>query len=96
MAGFYSVGAWLVIQVADVFCPAWGLPETALRLLIVAAQLCYPIEMVYSSTFDKTASGIYRTEPADPAETYDKSLKRTDYYVMIAILAISPAIVDGT
>lgn len=29
MSGFYIVGAWLIIQVADVFFPAWRLPETA-------------------------------------------------------------------
>ena len=96
MAGFYIVGAWLVIQVADVFFPAWGLPETALRFLIVAAVLCFPIALVFSWTFDISASGIVRTEPADPGETFDNSLKRTDYVVLIALLAIGAAIVVGS
>ena len=48
MAGFYVVGAWLIIQVADVFFPAWGLPETAVRFLIVAAILCFPIALIFS------------------------------------------------
>jgi len=96
MAGFYVVGAWLVIQVADVFFPAWGLPETALRFLIVAAMLCFPIALVFSWTFDITASGIVRTEPADPAETFDNSLKRTDYIVLAALLAMGAAIVFGS
>ena len=69
MSGFYVVGAWLIIQVADVFFPAWGLPETALRFLIVAAILCFPIALVFSWTFDITTSGIVKTEPADPGES---------------------------
>src|SRR5210317_2090338 len=93
MAGFYVVGAWLVIQVADVFFPAWGLPETAVRFLIIAAILCFPIALVFSWIFDITTSGIVKTEPADPGESFDNSLKRTDYVVLAAILAIGAAIV---
>ena len=96
MAGFYVVGAWLVIQVADVFFPAWGLPETAVRFLIVATMLCFPIALVFSWTFDITTSGIVKTEPADPGEVFDNSLKRNDYIVLVALLAIGAAIAFGS
>jgi TolB-like protein/Tfp pilus assembly protein PilF len=96
MAGFYIVGAWLVIQVADVFFPAWGLPETALRFLIIAAILCFPIALVFSWTFDLSTSGIVRTEPADAGEVFDNSLKRSDYVVLVALVAIGAAIVFGS
>jgi TolB-like protein/Flp pilus assembly protein TadD len=96
MAGFYIVGAWLIIQVADVFFPAWGLPETVLRFLIIAAILCFPIALVFSWTFDITTSGIVKTEPADPGEVFDNSLKRSDYIVLVALLAIGAAIVLGS
>ena len=96
MSGFYVVGAWLIIQVADVFFPAWGLPETALRFLIIATMLCFPIALVFSWTFDITTSGIVKTEPADPGEVFDNSLKRTDYIVLVALLAIGAAIVFGS
>jgi len=93
MAGFYIVGAWLIIQVADVFFPAWGLPETALRFLIVATILCFPIALVFAWTFDITTSGIVKTEPANPGDIFDNSLKRSDYIVLVALLAIGVAIV---
>jgi len=96
MSGFYVVGAWLIIQVADVFFPAWGLPETALRFLIVATILCFPIALIFAWTFDITTSGIVKTEPADPGEIFDNSLKRTDYLVLVALLAIGAAIVFGS
>jgi len=96
MAGFYVVGAWLIIQVADVFFPAWGLPETAVRFLIVAAILCFPIALVFSWIFDISTSGIVKTEPADPGEIFDNSLKRNEYVVLAALLAIGAAIVFGS
>ena len=96
MAGFYVVGAWLIIQVADVFFPAWGLPETALRFLIIATILCFPIALIFSWTFDVTTSGVVKTEPADPGEVFDNSLKRSDYIVLVALLAIGAAIVFGS
>ena len=63
-----GVGAWLIIQVGDVFFPAWGLPETAVRFLIIATILCFPIALVFSWIFDISTSGIVKTEPADPAK----------------------------
>ena len=92
MAGFYVVGAWLVIQVAEVFFPAWGLPETTLRFLFIATILCFPIALIFSWVFDITTSGIVKTEPADPGVIFDNSLKRTDYLVLAALLAIGAAI----
>ena len=47
LAGFYVVGAWLVIQVADISFPAWGLPETALRFLFIAAIAGFPIALIF-------------------------------------------------
>jgi hypothetical protein len=38
-AAIYIVGAWLVMQAADVFFPAWGIPEAALNVLLAAAFL---------------------------------------------------------
>ena len=93
MAGFYIVGAWLIIQVADVFFPAWGLPDTALRFLIIATISCFPIALIFSWTYDITTSGIVKTEPADAGEDFDSSLKRTDFVVLVTLLAIGAAIV---
>ena len=90
------MGAWLIIQVADVFFPAWGLPETALRFLIIATILCFPIALVFAWTFDVTASGIVKTKPADPDDAFDIALGRTDYFILTALLVIGAAIIFGS
>ncbi len=46
--GIYVVGAWLAIQVASTFFPAWSIPDTALRYLIIAAALGYPLALVFT------------------------------------------------
>lgn len=78
MSGFYILGAWLAIQVADVSFPAWGLPDTALRFLIIATILCLPIALVFAWTFDITKSGIAKTEPADGVKNAT-ALRKSDF-----------------
>ena len=48
LAGLYVVGAWLVIQVADISVPAWGLPDTALRDPFIAAIGCFTVALIFS------------------------------------------------
>jgi TolB-like protein/tetratricopeptide (TPR) repeat protein len=95
-AGLYVVGAWLVIQVADIFFPAWEIPDTALRYLIMAAVACFPIALIFGWRYDITADGIVRTEPAGDHEALDLSLGRRDYLILAALLAVGLAIVLGS
>ena len=96
LAGLYILGAWVVIQVADISFPAWGVPETALRFLFVAAIACFPIALIFSWFYDITPKGIVRTEAADGSEAVDLRLKRGDYLVLAALLAVGFAILFGS
>ena len=95
-AGLYVVGAWLVIQVADIFFPAWDLPETDIRYLFMAAAACFPVALVFGWFFDVTPDGIVRTEAAGDDEAVDLGLKRFDYVILVALLAIGAAVVLGS
>jgi len=96
LAGLYIVGAWLVIQVADISFPAWGVPETALRHLFMAAVACFPIALIFSWLYDITSRGIVRTKAAGASEVADLSLKRADYIVLIALLAVGLSVLFGS
>ena len=93
LAGLYIVGAWVVIQVAEALFNAWGLPETANRFVFIAAALCFPIVLVFGWIYDITADGIVRTRKAAPGETVNVGLKRADYLILAALLAVGIAIV---
>jgi TolB-like protein/Tfp pilus assembly protein PilF len=93
-AGLYVVGAWLVMQVADLFFPGWGLPDSAINILLVAAVLGFPLALVFGWFFDVTAQGIVRTSAAgDRADAAPLSLQRTDYWVLAALALIAVVIV---
>jgi len=93
-AGMYIVGAWLVMQVADLFFPAWGLPDAALNVLLVAAFFGFPLALVFGWFFDITVRGIVRTPPADAVgDERALSLQRRDYVLLAAIVVIGAAIV---
>jgi TolB-like protein len=96
LAGLYVVGAWVVIQVADISFPAWGVPETAIRYLFVAAVAGFPVALVFSWFYDITSQGIVRTESAERAGCVDLHLKRVDYAVLAALLVVGAAIVLGS
>jgi TolB-like protein len=96
LTGLYVVGAWLVVQVADIVLPAWALPETAMRYLIIAATLCFPIALVFGWFFDITPNGIVRTPPSSEAKAVDVRLRRSDYVILIALLFVTGAILAHT
>ncbi|MEM8982659.1 MAG: tetratricopeptide repeat protein [Pseudomonadota bacterium] len=85
-AGLYIVGAWLVMQVADLFFPAWGLPDSALNVLLIAAVLGFPIALVFGWLFDITDEGIVRTPPLNTSDEYEVSALRGKDYAILAAL----------
>lgn len=89
LVGLYIVGAWVVIQVADIVFPAWGIPESAMRFLFYAALLCFPIALVFGWIFDIRRDGIYRTRAAGPDDTVDARMRWQDYAILAALAGIS-------
>ncbi len=79
LIGPYIVGFWLAIQVASIFFPARGIPDTTLRYLIIAAALGFPIVLVFGWVFDIMADGIVRTDRATESDAVELKLKRPDH-----------------
>ena len=96
LAGLYIVGAWIVIEVSSVLFPAWGIPDSALRFLFIAAALLFPVALVFSWIFDITSEGIVRTQAAEPGEQVDLSLQRRDYWILAGIGLAGVGILTGS
>jgi TolB-like protein len=93
MSGFYVVGAWLVMQAADVFFPGWGLPDTAINVLLGAAVFGFPLALVFGWFYDVTAHGIVRTPPLqEQVPAAPLPLRRTDYLLLGALALIAGVI----
>src|SRR6476620_1553762 len=71
VAAGYAVLAWLLIQIATQVFPFFEVPTWAVRLVIVALVLGFPVALFLSWAFDLTLGGIVRTEdleaPKEPA-----------------------------
>jgi TolB-like protein/Tfp pilus assembly protein PilF len=93
-AGLYIVGAWLVIQVADVLFPGWGLPDAAINVLLIAAILGFPLALVFGWFYDITTRGIVRTQPDAEGGGADAiRLRRGDYLILSALAVVAAVIV---
>ena len=56
----YVIAAGGLIQFASAAFPAWELPDTILRVLIVCLLMGFPVALMLAWAFDITADGIQR------------------------------------
>jgi TolB-like protein/Tfp pilus assembly protein PilF len=90
VAGLYVVGVWLLMQAADILFPAWNIPEVAIRYLLWAGLLGFPVALVFGWVFDISAQGIRRTRPATGEAELRQALPLglSDYLILSAFLVI--------
>ena len=94
VAAIYLAAAWAIVQFSDIVLPALGLPEAAIRFVLLALVLGLPVALVFGWRFDLTSDGIRRTTSASEAELQaDATLASVDYLVLLALLGFTVAIV---
>src|SRR5215472_10114447 len=83
----YAVVAWLLIQIATQVFPFFEIPNWAVRLIVLAIVVGFPIALMLAWAFELTPEGIKLTETADamPAATHQKK-HAWIYVVAIACL----------
>jgi TolB-like protein/Tfp pilus assembly protein PilF len=86
----YIVAGWALAQgIAQVF-PVFDIPNWAVRLIVLAIVIGFPIALVIAWAFELTPEGLKRTEDVDLA-TQTRTKRHTWIYVAIvgALLSIS-------
>jgi len=81
----YAAAAFVVLQLAEIVFPAFGLGEAGLRILVVVVTLGFPPATVLAWVFDITNEGIKRTEGRGP----------DGFVPRLALLGVTIAIVSG-
>ena len=66
-AVLYGMVAWLLAQIATQIFPFFNVPNAAVRLVVVALILGFPIALVVAWIYELTPEGLARTEDVDPA-----------------------------
>jgi TolB-like protein/tetratricopeptide (TPR) repeat protein len=98
VAGLYVIGIWVLMQAANILFPAWGIPDAAIRFLLWAGLLGFPLALAFGWVFDVTTDGIRRTQPVSSAAELQHSLplRRADYLILAAFLVVMGALVYDT
>ena len=63
----YAVVGWLLVQVATQVFPFFEIPNWAVRLVVLAIVIGFPIALVIAWAFELTPQGLKRTEDVDLA-----------------------------
>src|SRR6266516_1307063 len=82
----YAVVGWALAQgIAQVF-PVFDIPNWAVRLIVLAIVIGFPIALVIAWAFELTPEGIKRTEDVDPAVDSRAKSQAWIYVVIVAAL----------
>jgi len=93
LVALYIVGAWVVLQVADLAFESWEISSSALRFVWLGAVLGFPIALIFGWRYDITTRGIVRTPPADEGAHIDLSLRRTDYVILALLMVVATGVI---
>jgi TolB-like protein/Flp pilus assembly protein TadD len=88
VAAAYIIAAAGIIQLASAAFPAWDLPNSALRLVIVLLLIGFPLALVLGWIFDVTPQGI-RATPTAALGTH----RRSNLIMLVAAGVIISAVV---
>jgi TolB-like protein/Flp pilus assembly protein TadD len=87
----YFVVAWLVIQAASIFLPAFNAPQWAMQIVILILVVGFPIALVFSWAFEITPEGI-KLESEIPA---NQSITRQTGRKIVAVTSVLAVIAAG-
>src|SRR5450432_2330662 len=84
----YAVVAWLLIQIATQVFPFFEIPNWAVRLVVLAIALGFPIALILAWAFELTPEGIKRTEDVAPNEAITRRTGRKLNFLIVAVLLL--------
>src|SRR5213082_1832638 len=85
----YAVVAWLLIQAASIFLPAFNAPQWAMQIVILIVVVGFPIALAFSWAFEITPEGIKRESEvaADQSITHHTGRKIVALTIVLAVVA---------
>jgi TolB-like protein/Tfp pilus assembly protein PilF len=84
----YAIVGWLLVQVATQVFPFFEIPNWAVRLVVLAIIIGFPIALVIAWAFELTPEGLKRTEDVDLAAR-PRTKRQAWIYVVIVGAAFS-------
>ena len=84
----YGVVAWFLTQLTTQVFPFFEIPNSAVRFVVIALGVGFPIAMLLSWVYEFTPEGVVRTEDLDPAQAKfaQRATGRILDFVIIGVL----------
>ena len=94
----YGVVAWFLTQLTTQVFPLFEIPNSAMRFVVIALAVGFPIAMLLSWLYELTPEGIVRTEDLDPAQA--RSVQRAsgrilDFIIIGVLLLVIAMMIVG-
>jgi TolB-like protein/Tfp pilus assembly protein PilF len=94
----YGVVAWFLTQLTTQVFPLFEIPNSAMRFVVIALVVGFPIAMLLSWLYELTPEGIVRTEDLRPAQA--RSIQRAtgrilDFIIIGALLLVIAMLIVG-
>ena len=90
----YGVVAWLVIQAASIFLPAFDAPPWVMKAFIIIIALCFPVALVLSWAFEITPEGIKLESEIAPNESITRRTGRKIVGITVVLAVIAAGLLD--
>src|SRR5213595_1394424 len=86
----YGVVAWFLTQLTTQVFPFFEIPNSAVRFVVIALAVGFPIAMLLSWLYEFTPAGIVRTEDVDPlqARSAQRATGRVLDFIIIGVLLL--------
>jgi TolB-like protein/Tfp pilus assembly protein PilF len=94
----YGVVAWFLTQLTTQVLPLFEIPNSAMRFVVIALVVGFPIAMLLAWVYEFTPEGIVRTEDLRPAQA--RSIQRAtgrilDFIIIGALLLVIAMLIVG-
>jgi TolB-like protein/Tfp pilus assembly protein PilF len=86
----YGVVAWFLTQLTTQVFPFFEIPNSAVRFVVIALAVGFPIAMLLAWLYEFTPEGIVRTEDLDPvqARSLQRATGRVLDFIIIGVLLL--------
>jgi hypothetical protein len=88
----YAVIAWLLIQAASIFLPAFDAPPWVMKIFIIVIAFGFPVALIFSWAFEITPEGIKLESEIEP----NKSIKRRTGRKIVAVTIALAIVAAGS
>jgi len=85
----YAVVAWLLIQAASIFFPAFDAPPWVMKIFIIVIIFGFPVALIFSWAFEITPEGIKLESEIEPNKSITRRTGRKIVAVTIALAVVA-------